>query len=211
MDIPIDLIEIKTHLEEVCEKLNFTEGYHLLFCPKARIYDADVAFVSLMPGTPPYPGYNHKVLSNEAGNNYVLEKEITRSPITAQYLKLCSLIGQDAEMVLAGTVCPFRSKSWKDFDKEKMAAGLAAGTTFWSKVLQRKFKYVFCIGGVTGENISKILPKTESTVYDSGWGNAKIKVDVWGNGTKVITLPHLSRYKLLSNAKSQDLLQRILL
>jgi hypothetical protein len=208
---PINLLEVKAELEKISENYNFTEGYHLLYCPEARIHDADVAFVSLNPGAPPRPGYNHKVLSNEEGNNYVLEEEITRSPITAQYLKLCNLIGQDAEMVLTGAFCPFRSKSWKDFDKEKMAVGLAAGTTFWSKVLQRKFNYVFCIGGVTGENISKILPKKESTVYDSGWGNAKIKVDVWGNGTKVITLPHLSRYKLLSNAKSQDVLRRILL
>ena len=70
---------------------SFHEGYKLLFSPWNTIQKANHAFISLNPGRAP-DGADLRVISDERGNSYEVEEFTTKSPLTAQFLKLCSFL-----------------------------------------------------------------------------------------------------------------------
>lgn len=74
-------------IREAGREIGFTEGYKILFAPWATIGTTDTVFLSLNPGRPP-AGAELEVLSDERGNSYEVERHITVSPITEQFLAL---------------------------------------------------------------------------------------------------------------------------
>ena len=74
-----------------------------------------------------------KTLSYERGNSYEVEKKITKSPITHQFLKLCSFINVHPKSILTGFMCPFRGNEWSDFNNKQKKIGLDCGKEFSMK------------------------------------------------------------------------------
>ena len=64
------------NIEEYERQYSFKEGYKILYCPWDTIGKSDVAFISLNPGRPPSYA-DLKILSDERGNSYEVEKFTT--------------------------------------------------------------------------------------------------------------------------------------
>ena len=180
------------------KELAFEEGFKLLYCPWERINSAQLAFLSLNPGRPPNQE-SLRVVSDERGNSYVVEREINKSPITEQYLKFCELLGVNPNAVLSGVIFPFRSNAWKSLTIFQRQQGLALGSQLWKSILHEKIRLVVAVGNETAKILIDIFDAKKEKCVPSGWGNISLRRFIGHNGVKIVQLPHLSRFKLLSN------------
>ena len=197
------------------EQYNFPDGYKLLYCPWRTIQSAEIAFISLNP-MEPVIGEGFKVISDERGNSYEVEKYTTKSPLTHQFLLLCEFLSTSPDAVLTGTICPFRSARWGDnkfldgsaFTNELKKVGLAVGEEFWVEAL-RDVKLIIVISKVTENSITKILNASLDTETDSGWGNYSLRRYKNTRDQSIVALPHLSTFKLFSRPKCEEYLEAI--
>ena len=189
-------------LSKADKKYNFPDGYKLLYSPWETIQKAKIAFISLNPGKPP-KNAELKVISDERGNSYEVEKEITESKITPQFLSLCKFLETAPNDVLTGTICPFRSAGWKKFlngsifTDEQKRIGLSLGEEFWLEAL-KKVNIIITVGNETTNLIVKILDAKKNLEINSGWGDVKLRRYENTQNKLIIHLPHLSRFQLFS-------------
>jgi hypothetical protein len=178
--------------------LKFEDGYKILYCPWATIGRAETAFLSLNPGKPPI-GVDLYTLTDERGNSYEVEKEITRSPITDQFLQLAALLDLPPKDILTGVVVPFRSNRWKEIPIAKRKAALSIGEKFWREVFDyHRPKRVICCCPEAASIASEILGARPELELPSGWGNISLRRYRARDGALVAQIPHLSTFKLLS-------------
>jgi|TARA_B100000315_G_scaffold167405_1_gene155940 hypothetical protein len=189
---------------------SFNLGYKLLCCPWKTIEDATHAFISLNPGAATPVDAQIRCTSEERGNSYFIERYTTRSPITEQYIKLIELLAINPNKVLTGYAHPFRSAAWSDFNSVEKDAGLELGVDFWKMVLdQGRIKTVI----ITGSDLSKTfvdrMGAHQETQIPSGWNPTSLTKHRTDKNIEIISLPHLSRFKLLSRANCYEPLREI--
>ena len=189
-------------LSKADEKYHFPDGYKLLYSPWETLKKAKIAFISLNPGKPP-KNAELKVVSDERGNSYEVEKEITESEITPQFLSLCKFLETSPNEVLTGTICPFRSADWENFldgsifTDEQKRIGLSLGEEFWLEAL-KKINIIISVGNETTNLAVKILDAKKNLEINSGWGKVKLRRYENSQNKLIIHLPHLSRFQLFS-------------
>ena len=201
-------------LSDTDKRYNFFDGYKLLYCPWETIHEVKIAFISLNPGKPPQNAELREV-SDERGNSYWVERKITESPITDQFLKLCDFIEKTPDEILTGAICPFRSMDWDFFmngkvftDKQK-EIGLNLGAEFWKEAL-KNVSTIITVGNETTNSITKITDTKLTREINSGWGNVKLRrYENHEKNISVIHLPHLSTYKLFSRPECREPLKKI--
>lgn len=191
----------ENELRDTERTLRYTLGWKFLFCPWKTIQEAKVAFLSLNPGRASAHA-DLRVVSDERGNSYVVERDTTVSPITEQYLELCKLVNIDASAVLAGVIMPFRTQQWAP---RRDAAGLEVGKQFWREVLpETKLRTIFAVGRVTAKTIAELCGARAAGELPAGWGSCRISLYEDGAGRRIIGLPHLSRFRLLSTKRGRQ-------
>ena len=195
-------------LESIEKVYDFKKGYKLLYCPWDTIGKSSTAFVSLNPGNAPVNA-NLRLISDERGNSYEVEKNITKSPINKQFLELCKFLNKKPSEILAGTVCPFRSSSWNSLTKRQRDAGIKIGQKFWSEVLLN-IDLIVCVGYESANIICGILDFEDDIIIDSGWGDLKLKRYNNSKNQTMVSLPHLSTFKLFSRQQCIGPLREIL-
>lgn len=184
-------------------------GWRLLAGRWATLRSAEVAFVTLNPGgAAPEPDR----LSCEEGSIYVVEAwpghESGRAPLQRQVQCLFRMIGVAPDEVLAGYLVPFRSRSWRSLADR--AGAVEFGRRLWSELLaSRRPRLVVTISGVVFETMRDVLGGGDVRSVNSGWGSAKIRTCDYRGG-RLIGLPHLSRYRLLSRPACRDVLAAVL-
>ena len=189
-------------LSKADAKCHFRDGYKLLYSPWETLKKAKIAFISLNPGKPP-KNAELKVVSDERGNSYEVEKEITESEITHQFLSLCKFLETSPNEVLTGTICPFRSADWENFldgstiTDEQKRIGLSLGEEFWLEALN-KINIIISVGNETTNLVVKILDAKKNLEINSGWGNVKLRRYENSQNKMIIHMPHLSRFQLFS-------------
>lgn len=198
----------RLRLDSVAAEYGFKEGYKLLYCPWATISNSSVAFISLNPGSMP-SGMEENLVSDERGNSYFVEKEYTKSPLTAQFLKMAEFLAIKPESILTGVIHPFRSNRWKDFSKEQQKSGLRIGAEFWSLALSSNIKTIVTVGNETFNQVSRLTNSEYVDSIFSGWGKCHVQRYQTDTGCKLIKLPHLSSYKLFSRPQCHEALSRI--
>lgn len=203
MNKPLPLTEELKKLLLIKEReLGFDKGFRLLYCPRETINSARVAFISLNPGRPPntkhLPQEYLRIVSDEKGNSYVLEREITKSPITEQYLKCCEFLKVDPNRVLTGVIFPFRSNNWKTMSKFQKEKGMELGERLWKMILGNNIRLIISISNETTKILISLKNATQEKCIKSGWGNSYLRRFLGYDETRIIQLPHLSTYKLFS-------------
>ena len=189
-------------LSKADAKYHFRDGSKLLYSPWETLKKAKIAFISLNPGKPP-KNAELKVVSDERGNSYEVEKEITESEITHQFLSLCKFLETPPNEVLTGTICPFRSADWENFldgsifTDEQKRIGLSLGEEFWLEALN-KINIIISVGNETTNLVVKILDAKKNLEINSGWGNVKLRRYENSQNKMIIHMPHLSRFQLFS-------------
>ncbi len=200
-------------LESVYNQLSqseqYYEGYKLLYSQWSTIDAAEIVFLSLNPGKEGSSSLN-KSLSDERGNSYVIEQYTTASPITEQYLRLADFLRVDPLSILCGVVNPFRSGSWQDLPNKMKVEGNKFGESFWSEIFKKnKVSLIVATGADAGEFVVNVKSADLANQILSGWGNIVIKEYIAKDGTKIVVLPHLSRFKLFSRKECLEALREI--
>lgn len=188
----------------------FDQGYKLLYCPWRTLGSSDLTFLSLNPGRPPNDA-ELRVVSDERGNSYEVERLITQSPLTDQFLKMCGFLQVEPARVLTGVVAPFRSAGWDELLRTQREAALDIGRAFWAEALMepgRRGPIVVC-SNQAARLVVDILGAHHKVSFPAGWGNTRVHRFRGEKGQTVVHLPHLSRYRLFGRPLSEDALQRV--
>ncbi|WP_156799284.1 hypothetical protein [Oceanicola granulosus] len=192
------------------DRLALNEGYKILYVPWSTIGEADTAFLSLNPGRPPQNA-DLQTLSDERGNSYEIEKDVTASPITAQFLALAEMLDRRPREILTGVVAPFRSNRWKGLELYQRRGALSLGKKFWQQVFSLKLpKRVIACCPEAVELTKEILGAKLETSLASGWGKTMLHRYRAKNGALIAQIPHLSTFKLLSRPQCHGPLREIL-
>ena len=197
-------------LKKLASEHELREGFHLLYNPWDLLFEAKVAFLSLNPGRAP-AGKQVELVCEPLGNSYDLEKESTKSPLTAQYLQLLELLELSPSDVLTGAYVPFRSNRWVDLSDSQKKECLVFARNFWAQYLKDK-ELVICCGSMVFDEVYKLLEcGVDKASVPSGWGRTQIKLTTFNAGkSRLVGLPHLSSYKLLSRSGCREVLKSTL-
>jgi hypothetical protein len=180
-------------------RLGYTLGWRFLMCPEARLDDADVAIITLNPAGKYRGGAEW---SQELGNAYAIESwgkaASGASPLQQQIQRLCILLGRQADTVLAATFVPFRSPRWSSLPNQNEAR--AFSKELWKWALTRSpAKLFLCVGkNVVGPDLAILLNASKLPSIPTGWGQVTIDRYQATDGRLIVSLPHLSTFKLFS-------------
>lgn len=187
----------------------FSDGYKLLFCPWEMLSNQSIntALISLNPGAAPDDA-DLRMISEEGGNSYQIEKTITKSKITDQILQLYKFLKLKPASVLTGAAHPFRGDTWDDFNEDQKKVGLSIGKEFWTDAI-KNIDQIIVLGEEAKCLINEIVnPKLELEI-PSGWGNIRLRRYRGADGVSVVHLPHLSRFKIFGKDECVLPLKRI--
>jgi len=197
-------------IADAATRLNFNEGYKILYVPWKTIGASDTVFLSLNPGRPPINA-ELCTLSDERGNSYEVERAVTASPITAQFLALAEMIQVQPGDILTGTAAPFRSNRWKTLPLAQRRAALEIGKEFWRQVFAEKLpRRVIACCPEAAQMANEILRAKPEMSIRSGWGETSLHRFRGNSGALVAQIPHLSTFKLLSRSECIEPLRSIL-
>jgi hypothetical protein len=185
-------------------------GWRLLASPASVLEGAEIAFLGLNPGGSTRPK-DHSELSMECGSAYVRERWGNglpgESPLQKQVRALFKRLGIEPDRVIAGNLVPFRSPSWADLNNRE--ASLRFGEQLWGEILDRaRPRLVIGMGRETYVSLCRILGATAAQSVPVGWGNVAATRAVFKGGL-LIGLPHLSRFGIVTRAKSEAALQEL--
>lgn len=197
-------------LQDAEQKLGLSDGFKFLYTPWSTIESAQVAFLSLNPGVPPDEA-ELRVISDERGNSYEIERETTRSPITAQFLALAKLINLPPASILTGVAAPFRTNHWEDLSTIQSITALELGREFWSKPLLRSdLRLILAVSAEAAALAVDLTNATFELELPAYWGTMSLRRYRTPDGRAIIHLPHLSRFQLLSRPASRAAIAQIL-
>ncbi len=198
-------------LEADEKTLGFADGYKLLYSSWATLGTARAAFISLNPGGRVPAGAEMRVVSDERGNSYEVERHTTQSPITGQFLRLADFIGLKPAEILTGVAMPFRSDDWEGVGVGQKRGGLAFGRAFWKEALSRKeIRLVIACSDEAAEIAREAIGARLEAKFSSGWGSVSLRRYRAPDGRIVARLPHLSRFRLFGRPEAEAPLRRLL-
>ncbi|CUH46405.1 hypothetical protein [Ruegeria atlantica] len=205
MNKPFELLSMdrehwQQRLTGLEKHLGYKHGFKLLFSPWRLLGTAHTLFLSLNPGGDPSDGKEPlRIASDERGCSYTIPG-MNHKPIAHQYVRLCELIGQDPEDVLAATLMPFRTDDW---DRKRDEVNIAITRDFWSLVVNNgRIKKVIAVSDTVEKEILKLTGARLQAEIPANWAKVKIRRYRNNDGLTVYALPHLSRFKLLSRNES---------
>jgi len=200
-----------SEIAKAYDGLPVKQGYKLVYSPWSTIKTSKAAFVSLNPGGRMPDHAELCELSEERGNAYEVERHITKSPITHQFLEFCKLIGVEPIDVLTGVICPFRTDRWADAPIEVRAVGLKLGEEFWREALAvNQPGLIVSVAPQATKILSRILAVELVDRCASGWGKTTISIFQNATGQRLVQLPHLSTFKLFSRPECRPALEMAL-
>ncbi len=195
-------------LAEEERRLGLRDGFKMVFSPWRLLGRAEVAFLSLNPGPPP-DGADLRTVTDERGNSYEVERWTTRSAITPQFLRLAERLGRLPGEILCGVASPFRSDRWTGLTLAQRQAGLALGREFWAAALDRPgLRLIMAVSVEAAALATEATGGSWSDSFESGWSPTSIRVGRTARGARLVHLPHLSRFKLLSRPACEAPLAR---
>jgi hypothetical protein len=103
--------------------------------------------------------------------------------------------------VVAGSLVPFRSPS--EDTLHNPAASLAFGRSMWRDIFGHwRPQYAVCFGGTPFRELTSLLGTvTEARDYDPRW-QGRLRLRVFADGTRLLALPHMSRFPIFGRAAS---------
>lgn len=184
----------------------YDDGFKLLFCPWRLLRTSDSLFLSLNPGNDP-SGELMRVASDERGNSYLVQREARHSPIAEQYRKLCDLVGQDPEEMLAGTLMPYRTANWS---RRRDAPNIEVVADFWQSVLSNgRIRNVYCMGKDVEKAVVEMVAGRLDCELPAGWGKLMVRRYRTVEGIRIFGLLHFSTFKMLSRPACVEQLREL--
>lgn len=202
---------LRLRIEAAYARSGNTCGWRLLASPSSVLERAEVAFIGLNPGGSIQPD-DHAELAMSQGSAYVLEawggsQQPGASPLQKQVRALFEGLSVEPERVLAGNLVPFRSPSWDCLVNPDFS--LQFGELLWTDILERaRPTLVIGMGRKLLAPLSRILGATDHHVIPVGWGRISA-LEATFPGGKLVVLPHLSRFGIVTRAESASALRTL--
>lgn len=179
-------------------------GWSFMYVPAARMTSAKVVLIGLNPGGSQLDPPNEWDYQN-GENAYVDESwrglEAGEHHLQVEVRSLFEALGVSASDVFAANLVPFRSPSWDRLPDRRGA--LAFGRELWRWVLSQSRARVFVsLGKRAGEEIAQLIGATLESSTAAGWGPQTIDTYRNNAGQVVLSLPHLSRFKIFGNGRT---------
>lgn len=181
-------------------------GWSFMYVPQATMVTAKVVLVGLNPGgrelNPPRNEWQYE----EGVNAYVDEAwaglEPGQHPLQQQIALLFEAAGVDASEVFAANFVPFRSPSWRELDDAAEALEFSRG--LWQHITSISPARLFlALGKEAGRQIATVIGATYKGSHPVGWGTQVIDKFRNDQGQVVLSLPHLSRFKIFGSGRVQ--------
>jgi hypothetical protein len=195
------------------QRLGLALGWRFLTCSAANLSPkTEVLFITLNPGGS-IARPDHPAASCEQGSAYLVESWSGAAPgqskLQRQVQAMFEFIDVDMNSVLSGQLVPFRSPSWADLPRQDEC--LAFGRSLWGEIIAHvQPSLIIAMGkGQLRPVIRDILGEpAESSDIPAGWGTISAGLDSYPN-TRVVSLPHLSRFGIMTRWQSQPALQTL--
>lgn len=200
-------------IENEYRRLGLSLGWRFLTCSQKNLSpETDVLFLTLNPGGS-INRADHPPASCEDGSAYLVESWSGAAPgqskLQKQVRALFKLISTDIESVLTGQLVPFRSPSWSELPRR--AECLEFGKRLWKEIIDYVQPTLIIAMGK-----SQLRPALhdicgqpeESRDILVEWGSISAGLDLLP-GTRIVSLPHLSRFGIMTRVQSQPALEQL--
>ena len=221
------LQDITNQIEDFSQRYGYKLGWRFLTCSKSILEtNPKIVFFNLNPrGRKQRP--EHQFISCDNGSPYLYERWGDNEPgednlqiqIQKMFGKICEKTNYSGsnstfiEAALSGYFVPFRSASLRDLEHEEEA--FIFGEKLWSKILRsiQPPKLFVCIDRKTTKHVRKIIAITYNNLHEgkqceleTGWGKISAEIFEFGETaeTRLLRLPHLSRFKLFTSEKCKE-------
>ena len=193
-------------------RLGHSMGWRFLTSPKATLDNPKVVLVTLNPAGNRID--EHPAESQEQGSAYVVEswdgQPIGQDKLQRQVQMLFRSLDVKPDEVLSAHFCPFRSPSLKKLHRQ--TESLEFSELLWTRLLAEiSPELVVCLNRDTQTALRNIMgPTMDLRSMPTGWGNYEADVETMANGTRLLRLPHLSRFSLFGSVKRRPYLNSIM-
>ena len=208
-------LRLYTRTEAACAELGHPYGFNPWLLSSIDAFSADprLLVMGLNPaGAKDYPEHRGR-FRFETMNGYFHKWDGPDwSPLQQQVHTLFSEIqrrvGDDGVLaefarvrVVTGSLVPFRSPG--EDSLHRCAESLAFGRELWGEVFAHWMPQAAVTFGETPfDELSKLLGReTNEVKFPSGWGRTTLTLREFANGTRLLGLPHLSRYRIFGRAQ----------
>jgi hypothetical protein len=200
-------------IEAEHNRLGHSLGWRFLYGPKRALHTAEVAVISLNPAG---DRYEPPAWSCEDGSAYVRESWKGRPPGAenhqVQIRRMLDLLHVVPENVVAGTFVPFRSPRWKDLANQH--ASVVFGERLWRWALANspvtKIVVVGRLGGLDRLVCDIAQCRTLVQEVSAGWGDQKLRKYTDGAGRIVVSIPHVSQFKIFGRPAGDSAFAKIM-
>ena len=186
-----------------------TLGWRWLYSPRQTLSTARVALVGLNPS-----GGSHKppIASCDDGNAYANESWSGLPPghakLQRQVLSLFSCLDVSPDEVLTGNLVPFRSRSWEALAKRPSA--VTFGQQLWRQVFaEHTPELVITMGNTARDALVEVLDARDRKYVTVNWGGLVGTRWVLPGGGRLVGLPHLDRFDIVTRPASQSALEEL--
>lgn len=225
------LTQIQTQISALASELGHRMGWRFLNgSPKTLKQHSGIALITLNPGGSIEDADHGTIAMEEGKHSYIDEAwaghAAGQSPLQQQFRALFRSLAKEhrgatsGDDLLRNTLCgyfvPARSPSWDSLEHQKEWSEL--GTAIWTDILRdQTLSRIICIDTTTCKSLVKVLNQRSGNThkaphkkYSIAWGNISACIYTWPDGTKLLRLPHLSRFRILMRPKSADAVARII-
>ena len=200
-------------IDKEYQRLGLSLGWRFLTCSSRNLSPStEILFLSLNPGGK-VSRPDHPSASCESGSAYTAESwsgaPAGQSKLQQQIRRLFEIIDVNIESVLSGQLVPFRSPSWSELPRQ--ADCLEFGTRLWREIID--YVQPRLIIGMGKSQLRPVLraicgEPTRSEDIPVGWGSISAGLDLYPD-TRIVSLPHLSRFGIMKRARSQLALEQL--
>ncbi|QPM90834.1 uracil-DNA glycosylase family protein [Pseudooceanicola algae] len=204
-------MSFRGRIEEAYQRSGNTLGWRFLYSPPETLARASVAFIGLNPGGSVEEDI-HGRYAMERGSAYSHESWAgcapSQHPLQKQVLSLFAKLEIEPEEVLAGNLVPFRSRDWKSLKSRKQSVQF--GKELWTEALQTSQPpLIVTMGALTTKILSEMLDIRHLEKHPTGWGKVSAFRGEFEGG-RLVGLPHLSRFSIMTRPQSSFYTDRVL-
>lgn len=184
-------------------------GWSFLSTPFAGLNSAKVILAGLNPGGNQTDGVGS--WDYNAGVNAYIDQDWElghgkgKAPLQVQVRALLAATGVPLGNIACANFVPFRSPDWAALKGREEAVAWSA-ENLWRPIFSETPARLFLsLGRRAGEEIARVLGVQDSPIeYPVNWGSQRIREYRDPLGRVVLTIPHLSHFRLFSGKRSAD-------
>jgi hypothetical protein len=191
---------VKLKIGETYRQLEYGSGWTFMMCRRDCLSEARVMLVGLNPGgRADFKDYR-EFWDCPEGNSYWESdwdlKGKGQAPLQQQVQRLMSSINTAPSEIFAAQFVPFRSQNWNSLPRKDEAIGFSRSLWKWVLAQNKSASLIFSLGHQASNEMAHLLEiKQQPEWLGCGWGKQVIG-RYQGKNRTVISLPHLSRYKI---------------